>query len=469
MGDNESEGSIDEWRQLAQAEADPSRRVPLLHELAKRLRASGLMTEAVAALAEAARFEANARARAVLHYERGDLLLRELHQSDQARECFQLALADDATQLGAVRALVELLANGPPEKFTAIVERLRSLAGPAAIVEYREPLAHAYESMGRLKDALKLLSELEASPDRLRRRIRLASAVGLHGEALVLREKVAGSAQELDAVLKGFLDAELVPFAVRLGTRLYDEGTLTPSTMRLAAERLAPTTQGAPLASRIWPRLLRENPTDADGWTLYAEALRFQRRESAAQLADGFGAALTSSTGAASRASLRAVRAGPGSAPDLPKNLGVVTAQSMPYLHACTREMLRALGAGALSVAIDVEGGAEAFVAQNQLVIGANALGVFSEAELPFLLALAVALGESGQQLRLPGEVAAMADAARAALEAYPSSLAGCRVLARLDAAVRGAGPRAVDVGKTIRSSQAFHAMAQTALDILST
>ncbi len=150
------------------------------------------------------------------------------------------------------------------------------------------------------------------SKETLQRRAALAEELGRSGEALQLREKLAETPAQRAEVLVGYLKADLVPFAVRLGERLLEEGTLPPETLRLLAERLAPTEQGAPLAVRAWPQLLEDGARDADGWSLFAEGLRKVGREADAAFADGFGAALTSSRGGGSDGAPRRARCARG-------------------------------------------------------------------------------------------------------------------------------------------------------------
>ena len=74
-------------------------------------------------------------------------------------------------------------------------------------------------------------------------------------------------------------------------------------------------------------------PANADGWTLFSEALRLVGRESDAALADGFGGALT-----ASQAATPIIRPDDVGAPDayrfpeLPAGLLPVTDKNMPRL-----------------------------------------------------------------------------------------------------------------------------------------
>jgi hypothetical protein len=444
----------------------PSRRASMARELATLHREAGQFQEAHQALLALCALEQGASARAALDIERGELLLHQLGDKDLAQAAFERALAFDARQLAAVRELVELYRDGEPSRFASMVERLGDLAGAEALAPWRERLADAYQALGRHRDAYNLLGQLEESPARIRRRVALAQALELQGEALALAEKVADTRVEFERILEGYLRAELVPFAVRLGGRLLDEGPLPQALLRLLAERLAPTLQGAALAAQAWPMLLAERLDDVDGWTLYAEALRKLNREASAVLADGFGAALSGSTGVAPMVRPMALEWAP-TALAVPEGALAVTPSSMPRLAAALAETLADLGAESLATMLHVEGGVGAFLAGKVLVLGAGALTVFGQAELPALVALALALGEHGVGLEGTGDVTEFVPAARHAFGAYPASLAFCRVLAQLDPSVRGGDPALVDVATVLRGSAAFHAVALAALESL--
>ncbi|MBL8949978.1 MAG: hypothetical protein JNK82_04320, partial [Myxococcaceae bacterium] len=155
--------------------------------------------------------------------------------------------------------------------------------------------------------------------------------------------------------------------------------------------------------------------------------------------------------------------------PELPGDLLPVTDKTMPRLSLALYDALEALGAKGMTVALDPLGGVEAWQGAPQvLVLGAGSLAVFGPSELTYLCALALALGESGHQLRVPGDVEGLGEAAAAAFEAYPVSLAAGRVLAHLDARVRGGDPAAVRLNELLPESGAFEAVAKKALEILS-
>ncbi|MCU0695450.1 MAG: flagellar hook-length control protein FliK [Myxococcaceae bacterium] len=450
------------------AELVPERRRVALREVASLRLTHQRWADAVAALAQLASLEEDPKARAALHVERGELLRHRLGDAPAARLAFERALADDVSQVAAVRELVDLL-QGDAERFVPMVERLVGVAGEEAITSVRPQLADAYESLGRLKDAARILAGLEETPERLGRRAALLERLGLKGEALPLRERLATTPQELEAVLLGYLEVELVPFAVRLGSRLLDEGALSPSTRRRLAERLSNTSQGAALAVRTWPKLLEGAVADADGWTLLAEALGHLGREADARLADGFGAVLTGTPGPAPMVSVSPVVRSPHPTALTPPAATVpVSEASMPRLWQVLSEAGRSLGLESLTVLLDPAGGVEAWFAdERRLVLGAGALAVFGPTEVSALLAVAAALGGDGQALAEPGEVPHFAEACATAFRAVPSSLALGRVVAFLDERVRGGDVRAVDVATLLKDSDAFRAVAHAALERL--
>jgi hypothetical protein len=347
-----------------------------------------------------------------------------------------------------------------------MVERLIELAGEAAAAPFREELADGYEATGRLKDAARVLAQLDETPARVARRADLAERQGLRGEALSLRERVATTPAELEAVLLGYLEVRLVPFAVRLGTRLLDEGSLSVAARRRVAELLAPTEQGAALAVRAWVKLLETAVSDADGWTLLSEALSHLGRTEHAHVADELGAVLTGTSTPAPSVSLSPVVRGHVTAAALPAGLRAVTDESMPRLAQVLRDAGAALGLGELSVFLDPSGGVEAaFFDEARVVVGAGALAAFGPTEMAALLAFAAALGAQSRALRGPGEVPGFADAAATAFRAVPSSLAVSRVVAFLDERVRGGDVKKVQVAEVLRSSEAFRAVAHAALE----
>ncbi|QSQ23007.1 flagellar hook-length control protein FliK [Pyxidicoccus parkwayensis] len=449
------------------ADGWPSRRKALLrerHELEMEL---GRFDAAAQTLARLIESEEDARARAALHQERGELLLSPLDKPTGAREAFEKALAEDGAHLPALKNLLALVdVAAEPSVFVSLAERLAVEEGPEAGLPYRERLADAYEALGMVADAAAQLEVLPETEERLARRARLAEERGLTGEALRLRERLTDEPAVLESILRGYLDAQLVSPAARLAERLFEAGVLSPEVTRMSAERLASSPEGAPLAARLWPELLRAQPLDVDGWTLYAEALRGLGRVEVAERADGVGAALDSSNAAARMAPLSSMPVPSGFQHPVPPNTVPVTAERFPRLAAALRPLLSSLGAGSLRVGVDPVGGVEAYLASGEeLVLGAGALSVFGATELGYLCALALALGESGVKLARPGEVPGLAEAAVKAFRAMPSSLAAGRVLARLDSEVRGGDPAKVEVGLVLARGSLFRAVALSVLD----
>ncbi len=448
------------------AEVVPERRKVALRELGTLRSQREEWSGAVESLAALAQLEEDPRARAALHVERGELLLHRIADRSAARVAFERALVDDATQLAAVRELVEL-SRGDAERFVPMVERLIALAGEEAAEPFQLELADGYEQLGRLKDAARVLARLPETVPLLGRRAGLAEQLGLKGEALSLRERVAQTPAELEAVLNGYLEVELVPFAVRLGSKLLDDGALSLATRRTLAERLSRTTQGAALAVRTWVKLLEATVDDADGWTLLAEALQQLGREVDAKVADGFGAVLTGTRGSAPSVAVTPVVRGPRpSAVELPSTAMPISSDTMPRLAQVLADAAEALGLSSFAAWIDTAGGVEGFFTDDgRFVMGAGALAVFGPTEVTALVALAAALGEDSKRLAGPGDVPGFVDAAATAFRAVPSSLAVGRVVAFLDDTVRGGDVRAVNVVEVLRASDAFRAVAHAALE----
>ncbi|ADO74908.1 flagellar hook-length control protein FliK [Stigmatella aurantiaca] len=450
------------------AEHWPERRAELLRERLGHERAEGHREDAEQTLEQLIEGETNLEERVALRLERGELLLG-LSQRARARQSFEQALAEDATSQTAVKHLLELIdEKDESAAFVAMAERLESLAGAGALEPYRERWADAYEALWRPADAAAQLEALPETPERLARRVRLAEERGLTGEALLLRERLTEVPSELESILREYLNAQLLPFAARLAGRLLERQALSAEATRLVAERLSPAPEGAALASRLWPVLLRERPVDVDGWTLFAEALRLLGRNEAADRVDGIAAALSSS-----EAPAVAVHISPLPSPaefrhPAPPGALAVTGESLPRLYAALRPTLEALGADRVRVLLDPEGGVEAYLlGPDELVVGAGALTCFGPVELGFLCALALSFGEKGAALARPGEVPGLREAAVASFRAVPASLAAGRVLAQLAPEVRGGDPRTVEVGTVLATSEPFRAVALAALELV--
>jgi tetratricopeptide (TPR) repeat protein len=449
------------------ADGWPARRKALLRERQGLELTLGRFEAAARTLARLIDAEEDAYARAALHQERGELLLSPLDRPAEARAAFEAALADDGAHRPALKNLLALVdVAAEPSVFVALAERLAVEEGPEANLPYRERLADAYEALGQVADAAAQVESLPETEERLARRARLAEQRGLTGEALRLRERLTAEPAVLESILRGYLDTQLMSPAARLAERLFDAGVMSPEALRMSAERLSPTSEGAALAARMWPRLLRAQPLDIDGWTLYAEALRALGRGEAAERADGIAAALDSSNAPARMAPLSPLPRPSGFQHPVPANAVPVTAERFPRLSAALRPLLASLGAGGLRVGVDPAGGVEAYLAGPEaLVLGAGALSCFGAAELGYLCALALALGEAGVKLARPGPVPQLEAAAVAAFRAFPASLAAGRVLARLDPEVRGTDPARVEVGLVLARGTTFRAVALSVLD----
>ncbi|MBL9037985.1 MAG: hypothetical protein JNG84_05660, partial [Archangium sp.] len=452
---------------VAVAELVPQRRLAIWRELATLRHAAGRYLEATETLLLLAKAEEDPKARAALQVERGEIFLHDLHDASAARSAFERALVDDAHQVAAVRELVSLYHHVAPEPFVSMVQRLTALTGPEGTAEWQPAVADALQTLGRDREAYDALGRLEENDDRLARRAELATRLGLGGEALVLREKLAVTPEAREKVLWGYLEAELVPFAVRLATELRE--TLTPATKRFLAEKLSGTEQGAPLAIGVWLEMLPSSLSDADAWTLLAEALRRAGRSEEGALADGFGAAL--STG--SRDSLipfvapspLAVEPERFTSAPVSPDWVAVDESSMPRLFAAVGPMLEALGRPLVQVSVDPLGGVEVWLASDsRLVLGAGALAVFGPPELSYAVAVALALGPGGVALTTSGPVPGLVAAAEKAFDAVPSSLAAARVLTHYAESLRGGDPHRLEPSQVLPKDEAFRAVAARAL-----
>jgi tetratricopeptide (TPR) repeat protein len=432
-------------------------------------RARELTPHALAAVLEKAALASPEKACA-LRLELGKLCLSNLQRPDLARQAFELALAEDLECVPALHRLLELYALPEDARgLIAMVERLARLLGATAVESHRERLAQAYEVVGRNQDALHLLSLLQETPARLRQRADLTAKLGLTAESLQLRERVAETADEQQAVLLSYLEAGLSSAAVSLANGMLERGHLSAAIRRTLAQRLSTSAEGAMLSASLWPELLREDASDAEGWRSFAEALRRLRQSEAAELAHGFFLGLS---GAPSPSAMPAISAlempALQSEAELPVGALAITGQSMPRLHRALGAALYALGARMEQLYLDPAGGAEAYLLRpDQLLLGAGALGCFGPAELAFLCALALALGERGRSLATVGPVEGLDEAAAAAFEAVPSSLAACRVLTVLDDRVRGSDPSRMNALEVLSRSSAFRTVAAKALALM--
>ena len=131
-------------------------------------------------------------------------------------------------------------------------------------------------------------------------------------------------------------------------------------------------------------------------------------------------------------------------------------------------QALFALGVPEVLVYLDPAGGPEAWLAGREtLVLGAGGLSLYGPAELTYLLALALLLGDEGVRLLTPGPLASVDRVAPAAFLAVPSPLAAARVLLLLDGGVRGGDVEGLDVAQVLHGSRAFYSVVQRALALV--
>jgi len=452
------------------AAAVPSRSSVLFRELFELERSEGRFEAAANTLERLLVGEEDFPVRSSLHLELGELYLVNLARPDEARAAFELALSEDLQCVPAVQRLLELYTpEQEADRYVAMVERLSRLLGATAVEPYREPLARAYEALGRNLDALHLLSLFEETPERLRHRADLAHRLGLEGESLQLRERIAESREEQEGILLGYLQADLLPAAVSLAHRMLERAVVSAPTKRALAERLSGASDGAQLAVLLWPELLREKAADPESWKAFAQSLRLVQRVEAAELAQGFFIGLSGAPAACPFPRIEPLTRSPVQVEiDRPRELLQITGESMPRLHRVLSDALSALESGVGRIYLDPSGGAEAYLlSDDELVLGGGALGCFGPGELSYLCALALALGERGQSLTRAGPVEGMEEAAAQAFEAVPSSLAAARVLTVLDEQVRGSDPSRMKALEVLSRSSAFRAIAMKALALM--
>ncbi|MGQ0508935.1 MAG: flagellar hook-length control protein FliK [Myxococcaceae bacterium] len=442
----------------------PARRQQLLQELYGLQRAEGLHADAAATLGRLADSEQDPNARAALRIQLGELVHRQLEDRGRAVDAYERALVEDPTSLAAVQALAQLYPV--PERadaFIAMTERLVQLAGPNALTAYRAKLLEAYEGKGRKEDAYQLLSQFDETDETLVQRMRLAEELGRTADVLMLSERLTTSVADRSRILQSYLQERLDLAAMKLGEKMLAAQELPAPMQRTLAERLASSEETAAFAAKLWPTVLRESPFDADGWTLYAEALRRSGEAGQSARMDGFGAVLTGAASAAPVLIAGAVtraKFAPEETVKLKASVVSLDASKMPRLYRTLADALKALGADDVTPALDTLGGAVGYLASpTQLVIGAGALGGFGPAELTYLCALALALGPAGASLAQRDLPSGFAAAAVAAFDAVPSPLAAGRVLATLEGA-----EGMTEIAAVARRSDAFRAVVERAL-----
>jgi tetratricopeptide (TPR) repeat protein len=450
------------------AERVPERSGPLWQELFQRARDDNRLEDAVVALAGWTERTPEAAPRSALRTQLGDLYLH-LGQPDRARAAYAQAAEEDPSQVAPLQKQLALTAPvEAPEEFVVLAERARALAGADSVAAVRPGLASAYARLGRTEDAYAILGELPATPERLVLRAGLADALGRLDEAFVLREQMVRSPTERARLGAEAARAGLLERAAQLLAGF--ERELPEELRREVAVLLAGSDTGAEVSVALWPLLLSTRSLDAEGWRAYAGALRRTGRPEVAARLEDFGRAAEGDLPLAELpAALAPVRRArnPRTRP-LPPGAYPIDAAAMPRLHAALVHALAALGAPEVVVYLDPSGGPEAWMAGPEtLVLGAGGLSHFGPAEVTFVLALALLLGDEGVELAMPGPLEALARVAPEAYAAVPAPLAAARVLVLLDPAVRGADVEGLDAVAVLAGSEGFAAVVQRALALV--
>src|SRR5262249_10373419 len=130
---------------------------------------------------------------------------------------------------------------------------------------------------------------LPPTEERIRQRADLAESLGRSQEALALREQLARTPEEREALGLAALRAGRHADVVRILGPIGSLDALSPESQRTFATALAESEEGAPLAVQLWALLLSGNPVDAQGWSLHAEALGNMGRSEASTRSAAFG------------------------------------------------------------------------------------------------------------------------------------------------------------------------------------
>ena len=447
----------------------PSRAAELWQALFEQARDDNRLEDAASALAAWVDATPDPVQRSGLRVQAGDLALA-IGWTDAARAAWTQAAAEDPTSVQAASKLLALTpADESPAEFAELAERLSSLLGPEALAGRQDDLVRAYVGLGRSADALGVLAQLPPTEDRIRLRAELAESLGRAQEALALREQLLHTPEEREALALGALRAQRHADVVRILAPAGSLESLSPEARREFATALAGTDVGSAQAVQLWSLILGEHPVDAEGWRLHAEALRRSGRPEAAHRSTAFGSLFAGEESASTPVPVQPIARGPvRSSVTLPAGVLPVTADEMPNLRAVLDEALAALGAPEVQVWLDPSGASEAWMASaHDLVLGAGSLSVFGPVEITFLVALALALGDQGQGLPRPGDVAGLPEAAAEAFASVPSPPAAARVVLWLDPSARGADLDTVDPAAVLTGSAALAAVVQRALQLV--
>ncbi|HSP19549.1 MAG TPA: hypothetical protein VLQ79_08545, partial [Myxococcaceae bacterium] len=376
----------------------PARAAELWQALFEQARDDNRLEDAASALAAWVEATPDPVQRSGLRVQAGDLALA-IGWTDAARAAWSQAAAEDPTSVQAASKLLALTtAEASPAEFAELAERLTTLAGPEALAGRQDELVQAYVQLGRPADAFGVLAQLPATEERVRLRAELAESLGRSQEALALREQLAHTPEEREALALTALRAGRVGDVARILGPLGSMEELSPASRREFAVALSRTEAGAAVGADIWALLLSHAPVDAEGWALHGEALRNSGRPEAAERSVAFGQLFAGEETAAAPVAIQpVVRAPVRTSVTLPGGVLPVTPEEMPALRSVLDEALAALGAPGVQIWLDPGGASEAWLAgENDLVLGAGALSLFGPIDITFLVALALALGDAG-------------------------------------------------------------------------
>ncbi len=361
----------------------PSRAAELWQTLFEQARDDNRLEDAASALAAWVEATPDPVQRSGLRVQAGDLALA-IGWTEAARAAWAQAAAEDPTSVQAASKLLALTTGeASPAEFADLAERLSSLAGPEALAGRQDELVQAYVQLGRAADAFGVLSQLPGTEERVRLRAELAESLGRANEALALREQLAHTPEEREALALAALRADRIADVVRILGPLGSADALSPDSRREFAAALARTEAGAPFAVQLWALLLSENALDAEGWALHGEALRNSGRHEAAARSVAFGELFAGEEPAPALVAIQpVVRAPVRTSVTLPGGVLPVTPEDMPDLRAVLDDALAALGAPGVQIWLDPAGASEAWLAgANDLVLGAGALSLFGPIE----------------------------------------------------------------------------------------
>ncbi|MGZ6098495.1 MAG: flagellar hook-length control protein FliK, partial [Myxococcaceae bacterium] len=210
----------------------PARAAELWQALFEQARDDNRLEDAASALAAWVEATSDPVQRSGLRVQAGDLALA-IGWTDAARAAWTQAAAEDPTSVQAASKLLALTTGeASPAEFADLAERLSSLAGPEALAGRQDELVQAYVQLGRAADAFGVLSQLPGTEERIRLRAELAESLGRANEALALREQLAHTPEEREALALTALRAGRVADVVRILGPLGSADALSPASRR---------------------------------------------------------------------------------------------------------------------------------------------------------------------------------------------------------------------------------------------